>query len=304
MARLRKRDGRQAQSLPDRITSPNHVLKQWTQIPGWQQDNEYILSGYRPQTESFIRCIKSLAYIHNETVNIYSHLFGAAFFSILPAYLYTALLTPDEMKVTRADIIVFSTFFYGVAICFLLSSTYHIISNHSPNVQKFGNQLDYLGIVILMWGSTIPSIYYGFHCDPRLQRVYWFNVSVLASLCIIATLHPNFRHPTFRPYRAAMYAGLGLSAVIFVIHGILLHGWSLQNQRMSLDWMALMATFNLVGATVYAARIPEKLCPYRYDIFGSSHQILHVAVVLAGVAHMVGLFRAFQFHHTQGSLCR
>lgn len=123
MARLRKRDGRQAQSLPDQITSPNHALKQWTQIPGWQQDNEYILSGYRPQTESFIRCIKSLAYIHNETVNIYSHLFGAAFFSILPAYFYTALMTTDEMKVTLADIVVFSTFFYGVAICFLLSST-------------------------------------------------------------------------------------------------------------------------------------------------------------------------------------
>ena len=40
----------------------------------------------------------------------------------------------------------------------------------------FGNQLDYLGIVILMWGSTIPSIYYGFYCDPGLQKAYWTNV--------------------------------------------------------------------------------------------------------------------------------
>ncbi|KAL9630582.1 MAG: hypothetical protein Q9204_004647 [Flavoplaca sp. TL-2023a] len=57
-----------------------------------------------------------------------------------------------------------------------------------------------------------------------------------------------------------MYAGLGLSAVIFVIHGILLHGWASQNQRMSLDWMALMATFNLLGATIYAARILPRRC--------------------------------------------
>lgn len=64
------------------------------------------------------------------------------------------------------------------------------------------------------------------------------------------------------PYRAAMYACLGLSAVIFVIHGILLHGWPLQNQRMSLDWMAVMATFNLSGATVYAARVcVSSSCP-------------------------------------------
>ena len=57
-----------------------------------------------------------------------------------------------------------------------VSFRYHIIGNHSPNVQKFGNQLDYLGIVILMWGSTIPSIYYGFYCDPGLQKAYWANV--------------------------------------------------------------------------------------------------------------------------------
>lgn len=28
-----------------------------------------------------------------------------------------------------------------------------------------------------MWGSTIPSIYYGFYCDPGLQKAYWANVS-------------------------------------------------------------------------------------------------------------------------------
>ncbi|KAL8652921.1 MAG: hypothetical protein Q9226_004062 [Calogaya cf. arnoldii] len=100
-----------------------------------------------------------------------------------------------------------------------------------------------------------------------------------------------------------MYAGLGLSAVIFVVHGILLHGWALQNHRMSLDWMALMAMFNLVGASTYAARVPERFRPYKHDFFGSSHQILHIAVILAGLAHMFGLFRAFHFRHTQGSLC-
>ena len=159
-------------------------------------------------------------------------------------------------------------------------------------MQKFGNQLDYLGIVSLMWGSTIPSIYYGSYCDPQLQSIYWANVSVLATLCVIATLHPKFRHPTIRPYRAAMYAGLGLSAVVFVAHRILLNGWTVQNQRMSLDWMGLMALFNLTGALIYAARFPEKLRPLRYDIYGSSHQVLHVAVILAGLAHMFGLFRA------------
>ena len=49
---------------------------------------------------------------------------------------------------------------------------FHIISNHSANLAAFGNQLDYLGIVILMWGSTIPTVYYGFYCDRNLQILY------------------------------------------------------------------------------------------------------------------------------------
>ena len=52
-----------------------------------------------------------------------------------------------------------------------------------------------------------------------------------------------------------MYASLGLSALVFVTHGLLLHGWTAQNRRMSLDWMLLMATLNLTGASLYAARV-------------------------------------------------
>ena len=47
-------------------------------------------------------------------------------------------------------------------------------------VAAFGNQLDYLGIVILMWGSTIPTVYYGFYCDPSLQKVYCIMVRRLS----------------------------------------------------------------------------------------------------------------------------
>ena len=37
-----------------------------------------------------------------------------------------------------------------------------------------------------MWGSTIPSIYYGFYCDPNLQILYWLVVSD----CLISSTSP------------------------------------------------------------------------------------------------------------------
>lgn len=134
-----------------------------------------------------------------------------------------------------------------------------------------------------MWGSTIPSVYYGFYCDPHLQKLYWslesdpylrmrqhsvldsakidtwsdrlIQVTILAAACLYTTVNPSFRQPKFRPYRAAMYTALGLSALIFVTHGLAIHGWDIQNRRMSLNWMGLMATSNLIGAAAYALRV-------------------------------------------------
>lgn len=193
-------------------------------------------------------------------------------FFLLPIPTYNALW-PRYTTASTADKVVFSTFFFGVATCFALSASFHVFNNHSENVHIFGNQLDYvcaysrsidlkttnerlqLGIVILMWGSTIPCVYYGFYCTPELQRTYYSLVSALAAGCVYATLHPAFRRPKYRPYRAAMYSGLGLSFIIPIIHGLILFGWETQMWRMSLDWMALMTAFNLTGGVLYALRV-------------------------------------------------
>lgn len=249
-------------------------LKSKDGTPPWQQDNNYIPLGYHQASTSFKRRIESPGYVHSATVEICSQIFSTAISPTAPISTYRALYLRYPLA-TPADIFVFSTFFYDVSFCFLLSAN---VSQHQQPQFKYADFRQPAEIAILMWGSTIPSFYHGFYCD-------------------------RFRHPTLRPYRAAMYAGLGLSAVVFVVHGILLHGWTVQNRRMSVDWMGLMALFNLTGAVIYAARVPEKLRPLKYDIYGNSHQVLHVAVVLAGLAHMFGLFRAFDYLHTHGSVC-
>ncbi|KAI1267146.1 putative hemolysin-III channel protein Izh2 [Xylariaceae sp. FL1019] len=237
------------------------------EIPPWQQDNEYILSGYRPTSGSIWISIASLLHVHNQTINAYSHLLGALAFVLLPFYFYNHDYV-SQSHGQKEDIYVVFIYCLGVAICFCLSATFHIMWNHSHSLTSFCNKLDYLGILVLMWGAGIPTIYYGFLCNPRLRLLYWTMTTSTAVCCGVLTLDPHFASPQFRRWRTCMYAGFGLSSIIFIIHGLVIHGWELQKLRMSLVWMCWMGTSNLVGATIYAARIPERWAPYRFVYLG------------------------------------
>jgi adiponectin receptor len=50
-------------------------------------------------------------------------------------------------------------------------------------------------------------------------------------------------------------------------------------------------------------QIPEKWYLYKFDIWGSSYQIMHCMVVCAGIAHLLGLLRAFDHIHGQQNIC-
>ncbi|KAK8879486.1 Adiponectin receptor protein [Apiospora arundinis] len=265
-------------------------------------DNEYIISGYRPTSGSTWLSLASLSYFHNQTINAYSHLIGALVFVSLPYYFYEYVYK-HQRHVEAIDLIVVCTYCIGVAVCFLFSVTFHVNWNNSKELTALCNKLDYLGILVLMWGAGIPTIYYGFFCNQGLRWLYWALTSGTALSCGVFTLNPHFSSPRFRHWRACFYAGFGLSSLIFVIHGLLLHGWELQKSRMSLVWMGWMATSNLVGAAIYATRIPERWAPYRFDLCGASHQLFHIFIVAAAVIQFDGLVAAFRITRSNQSPC-
>lgn len=156
----------------------------------------------------------------------------------------------------------------------LILSSFHILCNHSCGVSRFCNQLDYMGILVLMWGAGIPSIYYGFICHPHLQSLYWTLVgtsffylhlalidtgprqsSSAAVFCARFILSSFFPLPHFRKWRVVFYAAFGLSCAVFVMHGLVIYGWELQVLHMSLVSVMYMATVNIIGAAIYAFRV-------------------------------------------------
>ena len=158
---------------PQRDLNKPPLLK-WNALPEWMQDNPFILSHYRPPSYSYNRSFQSLFYLNNEFVNIHSHLLGAVVFLFISFSIYAFRQYP----VSWSDIFAFGCFFAGAVLCLGMSAAFHAVSNHSPQVNHFANQLDYVGIVALITGSFVPSVYYGFYCEPALYKLYWIMVSV------------------------------------------------------------------------------------------------------------------------------
>lgn len=120
----------------------------------------------------------------------------------------------------------------------------------------------------------LPSAY----CSH--QNLTASQTSLSAIFCVSLILTPRFGSPRFRTWRAVLYTTFGLSSATFVVHGLVLHGWEVQQNRMSLVRMGGMATMNLFGAMVYAARVkchlPDSSSPSDASLDSRTMGALHV----------------------------
>ena len=164
-------------SAPHKETNGSKKLLEYNDVPSWHQDNKYILSGYRPETNSTKKCFASWFYIHNETANIYTHLVPAIAAIIAETMLFRFFQVRYPAS-TMADRAVFAIFLLAAAVCLGMSSSYHTLMNHSASTSNLWLRLDYVGIVILIIGNFIPGTYMVFYCEPTLQKVYWSMVSI------------------------------------------------------------------------------------------------------------------------------
>ncbi|KAF2454281.1 hemolysin-III related-domain-containing protein [Lineolata rhizophorae] len=307
------------------------TLYLWSELPEWLQGgNELTLTGYRPITESVYECVLSWFYLHNESVNIWSHFLGAVLFACLPCYIFTTEIPPRYAVASTADVTVFSVYLFGVAICFCLSTAFHTLTNHSARVLTLGLQLDWLGVVILMWSATIPQVHYAFSCPAAaadssssadataaaaaaaipLRNLYWALLTAQAGACAAYTFAERFRDPLTGGRRAAAYAGLAALTLVPVGHAWARDGWGRRGaereaarEKLALGWVGVTVVCNGLGAAAYAVKFPERWYPRRFDIFGSSHQILHVMVILAALAHAKGMLQSFDHVHSGGDTC-
>lgn len=201
----------------------------------------------------------------------------------LESLVYESLtsLVDVTWPVHRWPIHVFTT---GAMICLFTSSMCHLFGCCSKHVAMLMWQFDYAGIAVLIVASFVPPVYYGFLCRPIYVVIYLSIVCVFGLATIAVTLMPRFQDPNYHAFRAAVFTSLGLFGIIPT-----LHGWSLHRQVDHVHEALLldicMGAIYLLGTAVYTMKVPERFWPGKFDVAFHSHQLFHVAVVVAAMVH-------------------
>ena len=282
-------------------SAPSALLT-WDNLPEWHRDNRFITSGYRNESHSTLTCLKSIFSIHNETVNIWTHLLPACLF-LLGQLLIQSLITHSYPEATALDRFVFACNMAAAILTLTLSSLYHTLMCHSAHVSNLWLRIDYLGILALILGSFFSGIYVGFYCEATLRNTYWSMIIALSLITSVLVLYPKLQGLQYRTLRTLAFILTALSGFAPLTHGLYLYGWAQMWVRSGMPYYLLEGLVYGVGAAFFVTRIPESIWPGKFDIWCSSHQIFHVLVVCASLVHLYGVWSAFGWNYENQRTC-
>ncbi|KAL0073055.1 hemolysin-III related-domain-containing protein [Phycomyces blakesleeanus] len=266
-------------------------LLHYEELPIQWRNNEHILTGYR-FLNSTAECWHSLLYVHNETGNIYTHLFGLVFLAMVGTY--HLLYSPVLSDIPLSDKVFFGVFFVAACKCLLCSTVWHTLSGIS-DLQTYRKVacLDYVGISVLICASIILCEYYGFYNHDIWRNTYITATGSMAILGVAMPFMSWFDHSERRWLRTMFFVVMASSAVVPIIHLCIANG--LQETANFLSPFSKSISSYIIGVIVYSNQLPERIWPGKFDHFGHSHQLWHLFVMggiwfnYTAIFHMVNL---------------
>ncbi|GJQ69626.1 hypothetical protein Trydic_g6714 [Trypoxylus dichotomus] len=161
-------------------------LFSYEDAPYYLKHNTFIRSGYRGMLTTKL-CLESVFWWTNETINIWSHMFGFMLFAGLTFKdaIYIDISFPWEDAVLVANVLL------CFQVCMVLSSLYHTFSCRSENDFHSFLMFDLFGIALSLLAIYTSGIYYAFWCEQKWRMFYMTTVTIIFSGAMMLQL-PKF----------------------------------------------------------------------------------------------------------------
>lgn len=280
------------------LRAKEHGLIRYEDLPVPWRINPHILRGYRFR-ESTAGCIRSAFGLSNELVNIWSHALGLLLILSVAFYFYPTSI--NFHLSTKADVFIAAVFFFAACQCLVCSTIWHTM-NAITDVHLISTFacVDYTGISLLIAASIMTTEYTAFYCEPVSRWLYMVLTAVLGVAGVVMPWNPAFNGPDMAWARVAFFIGLGATGFVPIVQLTLSRGsefvWEFYSP------IAKSMLVYIVGAFVYASKVPERWCPGMFDYFGGSHNLWHIAVLGGILFHYTAMqeFFSLAFQRAQG----
>ncbi|XP_005103208.1 membrane progestin receptor gamma [Aplysia californica] len=255
------------------------------QVPEHFQEH-FILRGYRHPKSSVTQCLLSVFDPTNETLNVWTHFLPAWYFVWVLYYLSgsTDFLNDQYTWPLFCYLLVCCAFPLASAVAHL----FNVLSDRARHVCFF---LDYSALALFSFGVAVT---YRAYCFPAgllregspfawYRDNYVFVAAFNAMLCTFCSCQTRFMKPS--PFRKAMR--LGSFAFPYLYDSVpivyrLLHSTPEDSSSLTAHYFFTRQFFlSFLAAFLYASHLPERLVPGIFDIVGHSHQLFHVASIMA-----------------------
>ena len=141
--------------------------------------SNYTESGYRINFSSLTLAMNSLLQWHNETVNVWTHLFGCLAFVALTAY----VICLPHLYQSQNQVPIWPLIVHCLAAFIQMGASFqfHLFNCQSCHAFSRLQKFDYAGIALMIAGTVTAPFYYGFQGHQK-----WVFIGLVYFCCGLA----------------------------------------------------------------------------------------------------------------------
>ncbi|XP_052769127.1 membrane progestin receptor alpha-like [Mya arenaria] len=265
----------------------------------------HVKSGYRLLNQPWMYYIESLVHIHNETLNVWTHLIGCVLLIIqMTVYFY---IYASDNAVIRWTLLGHGT------CCFITlfnSAVAHLLHSRSCYSNFMVFMYDYVGVVSWGFGTAILAMYgvSDKHMYEELEPAFLTIQLIWTYLTFIIICMSKlwFGHDLEISSRKKMIVvSIFIQALSNVIPWFPRYISCFNDVDCSLSSLnhitVVCVSFTLMTIT-FVLHQPEKSWPGKFDIYGQSHQIFHVIATVTQSLQFYALY--IDYTHKVNSHCQ
>ena len=253
------------------------------------KDNPHLIEGYRKMpTGSYWDCLLSIFTLHNETINIWSHLLPALL------WIYSLIFVIPNLLVNGSFIEKLAAgYLYpiGAIMVFTGSTLFHIFKCNSIRDYHFFLLLDLSGILVLFTAGILKisvliiektignamGPWIELSCYPT-QQLFFTIFGLVFGVTLIWPVTPILVKYRLTNLRTFLYMLLLLySFFLFYLKVLVIEGGKYESFKWKSHWMMLrMYVIGAAALIIRTLKYPERLIPRKFNIFFSSHQLFNI----------------------------